>query len=56
MSSCEICEIFKSNYFEEHLRTTTSKQKQFLLKLHQIESQKIETYDVNLRRYTCVML
>ena len=24
--SCEICEIFKNIYFEEHLRTTTSKQ------------------------------
>ena len=22
MFSCEICEIFKDNYFEEHLRTT----------------------------------
>ena len=22
--SCEICEIFKNTYFEEHLRTTTS--------------------------------
>ena len=25
MLSCEICEIFRSNYFEEHLWTTTSK-------------------------------
>ena len=24
MFSCEICEIFKNTYFEEHLRTTTS--------------------------------
>ena len=23
--SCEICEIFKNVYFEEHLRTTASK-------------------------------
>ena len=22
--TCEICEIFKNNYFEEHLRRTTS--------------------------------
>ena len=22
--SCEICEIFRNNYFEEHLRTTAS--------------------------------
>ena len=22
--SCEICEIFKKTYFEEHVRTTTS--------------------------------
>ena len=25
MLSCEICEIFKNNYFEEHLWTTASK-------------------------------
>ena len=25
MFSCEICEIFKNNYFEEHLWTTASK-------------------------------
>ena len=25
MFSCEICEIFKNTYFEEHLRTTASK-------------------------------
>ena len=25
MFSCEIFEIFKSNYFEEHLQTTASK-------------------------------
>ena len=25
MLSCEICEIFKDNYFEEHLWTTASK-------------------------------
>ena len=24
MISCEICEIFQSTFFEEHLRTTTS--------------------------------
>ena len=24
MLSCEICKIFKNNYFEEHLRTTAS--------------------------------
>ena len=24
MFSCEICEIFKNTYFEEHLRTTAS--------------------------------
>ena len=25
MFSCEICEILRNTYFEEHLRTTTSK-------------------------------
>ena len=27
MFSCEICEMFKNTYFEEHLQTTASKPK-----------------------------
>ena len=26
MFSCEICEIFKNTYFEDHLRTTASEE------------------------------
>ena len=33
MLSCEICEIFKNTYFEEHLQTTASKHKTSFLEV-----------------------
>ena len=32
--SCEICEIYKNTYFEEHLRTTASEKRNQYEKLH----------------------
>ena len=39
--SCEMCEIFKNTYFEEHLRTTASVRKKVFLEIFTKVLQKI---------------